>query len=149
MEEIKNKYYLRVDKRNRIIYKLSSAQESPLETDIEVGQGNGTQFQVGTEKLSDELQLWSGVENGLELIHKDYGLFQLEYVENTIFEVDSDVLENEYAELVKLAIPTNSELNEKLDITMIALAEAINLVAEQQITIDELNTKVAGLGQAQ
>lgn len=163
-----NKYYIRLNGNSRITDIISSAQSEILETDILIGEGFGTQFRASSEVLSDELQMYADEENVLrnEIRNEKYGLYQLEYVDGIIQKVSEEILKSEYIEPEQISEPTNSELNEKIDITMVgltetyeatmkvkedntntnvALTEVFELCMQQQTTIEELSTKVAEL----
>ncbi len=89
MEELKNKYYIRLNENGRIIKTFSSAFEKSLESDIVVGEDYGSQFRADAGVLSEELQSFASVENGLMLMN-DLGGYQLKYENGLICKVSED-----------------------------------------------------------
>ncbi len=64
MEEIKNKYYIRLNERGRVVKAFSDIFDKVEESDILIGEGFGSQYRVSSEALSDELQDYADVEIG-------------------------------------------------------------------------------------
>ncbi len=89
MEEIKNKYYIRLNESGRVVKMFSSAFEEPLESDILVSEGVGSQFRADAGVLSEELQSFASVENGLDLIDEN-GVYQLKYENGLITKIDGN-----------------------------------------------------------
>lgn len=147
MEELKNKYYIRLNGSNRITDMISSAQSKIRETDIQIGQGFGTQFRVSAEVLSDELQSYVDKENIIrnEIWNEKYGLYQLEYVNGVICKVSEEILEGEYEEPKQPKSPYEQLQQENLTIklAMVEMAEAHESEKIQtQLAIAELATLV-------
>lgn len=83
MEQLKNKYYIRLNENNKIIKTFSNIFEEPQQTDVLIGEGYGSQFRATSEILSEGLQEYSDVENGLPLYDLN-GNLQLIYENNLI-----------------------------------------------------------------
>lgn len=111
MEHIKNKYYIRLDENNQIIKTFSNVFEEPVESDILINEGYGSQFRASKENLSEELQQYADVENGLPLINEN-GQYQLTYdlEEKKIKKINENILFQQ-AELLKVEINTNKTLH--------------------------------------
>lgn len=100
MLEFKSKYYIRVNKNNRVIKTFSNFFEEPEENDVEVGEGVGSQFRASKDVLSEELQALADVENGLSLVN-EYGLYCFKYVNGLITKVSESELKEELNQLPK------------------------------------------------
>ncbi len=138
MEEIKNKYYIRLNENGRIVKTFSNALENCLESDIQVGVGYGTQFRVKGEVLSAELQEFSNVENGLCLIN-DNGLFALKYENGLICKVTEEEQDAELQTLPK-APPTEVEILKEENLLLMETAVELyekNIVLEQKTAVLE------------
>ncbi len=70
-EEMLNSYYIRVNKKGRIIKAFSTVFEQPNDNDIKIGEGTGSQFRATSTVLSKELQQYSNIENGLPLTNEE------------------------------------------------------------------------------
>lgn len=133
----KNQYYIRINEDNQIIKVLSSAFESPLETDILVCENNSPHFNVSSELLSDELKKYANIENGLPLADEATGLHNLKYENGIIRKLTDEELQEEIdnlpqpqpSELEQLKSENEalkqevSELNQQVTDTMLAVAE--------------------------
>lgn len=128
------KYYIRLNENNRIIKAFSSAFEESLKTDIEIGQGFGSQFRANSEVLNDELQIHAGVENGLPLYNEKHQ-YQLEFVDGVIYKISDEVLESEYVEPIRA--PTKMEIIQKeLLQTQLALCDVYeNMSPDDGVTM--------------
>ncbi len=123
MEEL-NKYHIRLNSKNRIIHCFSDLLEQPLQTDIKIGEGSGSQFRVSIEKLSVELQKYADIENGLPLTNEQ-GIFILKFEDGLIKKVSEEEIKDEIDWLSKVK-PTEIEvLKARLD--YIAMMSDINL----------------------
>lgn len=98
MEEIKNKYYIRIDEKKRIIKVFADILEKAEEGDISIGEGEGSQFRACKQSLSEELQMFADVENGLQLVDAN-GLYCLKYENELICKVSEN--DADYLEFVK------------------------------------------------
>ncbi len=119
MEEFKNKYYISVNEKNRVIKTFSSVFEKPIETDILIGEGAGSQFRVLSDKLSEELQEFAEVENGLQLIN-ELGIYILKYENGVIRKISDEELEESISGVE--FVPTEIELLKEENFKIIEVA---------------------------
>ncbi len=126
MEYTKNKYYIRLNENSRIVKWFSEVFEKPLDGDILIGEGYGVQFVVGKEVLSEELQEYANVENGLPLTN-ERGILQLKFENGVISKVSDVELKVEIARTLELMVanqPTEIEmLREETDVLKEKVAE--------------------------
>ncbi len=108
MEELKNKYYIRIDERGRVVKVFSDIFDKVKESDILIGEGFGSQYRADSSVLSDELQDYADVENGLDLIDEN-GLYILKYENGIICKVSDEEIEEEIGDLPE---PEPSELEQ-------------------------------------
>lgn len=128
------KYYIRLNKDKKIIKTFTSAFEEAIESDILIGEGIDSQFRATKEVLSEELQEFANVENGLNFVNEQ-GLYCLKYEQGLISKVSKSELEEELNNLPKPK-PTQLEILEQENImlmeTTVELYET-NLEQEKQI----------------
>ncbi len=106
MEQVKNKYYIRLDDNERVIKFFSNVFEEAKETDILINEGYVLHFVVDKDTLSEELYSYANVENGLPLVN-ELGVFQLKYEDGKISKISNEELQNE---IDNLPIPKPSKL---------------------------------------
>lgn len=133
MEEFKNKYYISINEENRIVKTFSSAFGNPIDSDIEVGEGVGSQFRVSGELLSEELKFFADIENGLQILDEN-GLYCLKYENGLIHKVDENELQEELNNLPKQQ-PTKIEMLEEENIM---LMETVTQLYEINLEQDSL-----------
>lgn len=132
MDIIKNRYFIRTDENKRIIKTFSSVFEKSEKNDILIGEGEGSQFRAGKEVLSEELQEFSDIENGLELLN-EHGLYCLKYENGVINKVSDVELQEEFNALPKPQI-VNLEILEEENVT---LMEAVADLYESMLLKDK------------
>lgn len=137
MEDYKNKYYIRVNENNRIIKTFSSAFENAEKSDIEIGEGDGSQFRVSKERLTEELHDYANVENGLELIN-EYGLYCLKYENGVISKISDVELQEELNNLPKSPLTKMEMLEEENIILMETTTQLYESNLEQEKQIEKL-----------
>lgn len=122
-----SKYYIRLNKDNKIVKTISDIFEMPLDNDILIGEDEGIQFRATEDVLSDELKEYAEVENGLSIIN-NYGLLQLTYIDGIICKVPDEILQQEYESLPK-SEPTEIEVlkQENIDL-MLAVTELYEMM---------------------
>lgn len=129
MTDEQNKYFIRLNSNNQIIHYFSNIFEKPLETDIEIGQGYGSQFRASSSVLSEELQVYANVENGLS-VHNLNGLLQYKFEKGIIYKLTDAELQEQQNELPP-AEPTELE---KLQAENTAIKQ--ELEEQKQTTLD-------------
>ncbi len=110
VQEMKNKYYIRINENDRVVKVFSDVFEKAEESDILIGEGNGSQFRANKEILGEELQGVAGIENGLGLINEQ-GLYCLKFDNGKIEKVSDEELTVETRALPKPE-PTRLEVLE-------------------------------------
>ncbi len=100
MENLKNKYYIRLNKDNRIIKTFSSVFEKAKERDILIGEGIGSQVRFTKDKLHTDLSHLIGVENGLDLIN-EMGIYQYKYENDLVTKISNEELQSDIEKLPK------------------------------------------------
>lgn len=133
MEEFKNKYVVRLNEKGRIIKTFSDVFDEILDTDTIIGEGISRHFVVDKEVLSEGLQVYANIENGLPLIN-EFGIYQLKYENGIISKISEEELQEEFESLPK-AQPTEIEvLKEENLVLMGALTDLYeeNLVLKNE-----------------
>ncbi len=124
---VKNKYYIRINEKNRITKAFSEVFEEHQETDIFIGEGEGAQFRAREEVLSEELKQYADVENGLMLTN-GFNILVLKYENGLICKVSDEEI---YEEIERLPKPEPTEidkLREENLMLMGALAEIYEMI---------------------
>lgn len=133
MEEVKNKYCIRLNSKNQITHFFSSVFETPLKTDILLNEGDGSQFRASSENLSGDLQEYAEVENGLPLMN-ELGIYQLKYENGKIQKLTAQEIQVEINNLPKPQ-PTDIEILQEENILLMMTATELyekNLQLEEQ-----------------
>ncbi len=130
MEEVKNKYYIRLDQNDRIIKFFSNVFEEPKETDILINEGYGLHFIVDKDTLREELQRYANIENSLPLTN-EFGILQLKYKEGKIRKISDEELEKEIDNLPK-SKPSKLQVLEEENLL---LMETTAYLYEENITL--------------
>ncbi len=122
MEDLKNKYYIRLNKDNRIIKTFSNVFEKAKESDILIGEGKGSQVVLTKDKLHTDLIHLVGVENGLDLIC-DKGIYQYKYENGVVTKISNEELRSDIEKLPK-PMPSKIEILEQQNMDlMLAVTE--------------------------
>ncbi len=108
MNSVNYGYYIRINAYNHIIKAFSSATEEPQPNDILVNEGEGIQFIVGSNILSEELKHHANEENGL-ILFDIRGIYLLKYEDGVICKRSDKELQEELACLLKPQ-PTKYEI---------------------------------------
>lgn len=139
MEELKNKYLIRQNEKGRIIKAFSSAFEEVKKEDIAIGEGFGSQFRASKEVLSEDLQGFANIENGLPLLDEN-GIYILKYENGAISKILDEELAEEIENLPKAEKSKIQVLEEQNTELMLALTEVYekNLSLESQLTDTQL-----------
>ncbi len=133
MEKINNKYYIRINEKNRVIKGFSDAFETAKEGDIQIGEGFGTQFRIASEKLSADLQHFSDIENSLTML-AEKGIYIYKYENNLIQKISEEDYQEELSNLPKLQ-PTEVEVLKEENLNLMATTAQLyekTLELEQQ-----------------
>ncbi len=134
MEEIKNKYYIRLNENGRVVKTFSDVFENAMESDILIGEGFGSQFRASSDVLSEDLQEYAEVENGLQLMN-DQGIYILKYENGVICKVSDEEIQ---AEIDDLPESEPSEI-EKIKTENVALrSNVVNLEAVSFVIMEAL-----------
>ncbi len=132
MEELKNKYYIRLNEDGRIIKCFSDVFEEPLENDILISEDYGSQFRITSEVLSQDLQQCANVENGLILTDEN-GIYILKYEDSLIQKLTDEEYEMEIDNL-PVSEPTKMEVLEKENL---ALMETLTQIYEKNLELEQ------------
>ncbi len=127
MEDLKIKYYLRLDERNKVIKTFSDVFEKSKEADILIGEGYGSQFRASLEVLGEGLENFAEVENGLTLVNK-LGIYLLKYENGLICKVSDEEIQAEIDNLPKPEPTEIEKLKEENLMLMEALAEIYEMI---------------------
>lgn len=129
MLEEKNKYYIRLNENNQIIHFFSEIFEQPIESDILIGRGVGSQFRVSSEVLSEDLQEYAEVENGLPYFEN--GIYQLKYNNGIIQRLSAEEIQEEL-EFIQAEIPPTSDevINAKIDYMAMVMGVDLEVLYE-------------------
>ncbi len=136
MVNLKNKYYIRVNENGIISKYFSSVFEKPTETDILIGEGEGSQFRATSDKLSVELQEFADIENGLQLTN-EFGVYILKYENGVISKISDKELEESL--LLQKPSPTEIELLQEENLR---LMEATTNLYEKTLKLEEENLDI-------